>query len=53
MDRGLFFVIGDFFATLGNAASASRAAKANRKTQRDEMAERSTDPTAFDKTGRR
>ena len=52
MDRGLLFVIGDFFAALGTAASASRAVETVRKPYRSDVKERSVDPTDFGKTGR-
>jgi len=52
MDRGLFFVIGDFFSTFGSAASASRAVEAGRKPRRSDLKKLGIDPAAFDKIGR-
>ena len=52
MDRGLFFVIGDFFATFGSAAAASRAVEAGRKPRAADLRKLGIDPTAFDKIGR-
>jgi hypothetical protein len=34
MDRGLFFVIGDFFNTFGSTAVAARAVEPGRKPRR-------------------
>ena len=52
MNRGLFFVIGDFFAALGGAASAARAVEAGRKPRRSDLRKLGIDPTAFDRIGR-
>ncbi|MDG4899841.1 hypothetical protein CK222_02955 [Mesorhizobium sp. WSM3866] len=52
MDRGLFFVIGDFLGTFGSAAAASRAVEANRKPRRSDLKKLGIDPAAFDKLGR-
>lgn len=52
MDRGLFFVIGDFFNTFGSAAAAARAVEAGRKPRRGDLKKLGIDPTAFDKIGR-
>ncbi|WP_198021650.1 hypothetical protein [Mesorhizobium sp. WSM3224] len=52
MDRGLFFVIGDFFNTFGSAAAASRAAKAGRKPPPSDLEKPGIDPSALDKIGR-
>lgn len=52
MDRGLFFVIGDFLTTFGSAAAASRAVEAGRKPRRSDLKRLGIDPTAFDKIGR-
>ena len=52
MDRGLFFVIGDFFSTFGSAASASRAVEAGRKPRRSDLRKLGIDPAAFDRIGR-
>ncbi|MDX8532701.1 hypothetical protein RFM41_13680 [Mesorhizobium sp. VK25A] len=49
MDRGLFFVIGDFFNTFGSAA---RAIEASRKPRRSELKKLGIDPVAFDRIGR-
>lgn len=49
MDRGLFFVIGDFFNTFGSAAAAgARAAEAGRKPRRSDLRKLGIDPAAFD-----
>jgi hypothetical protein len=34
MDRGLLFIIGDFFSTFGGAAAAARAVERGRKPHR-------------------
>jgi hypothetical protein len=52
MDRGLFFVIGDFFSTFGSAASASRAVEAGRKPRPSDLKKLGIDPAAFDRNGR-
>ncbi|RWM94106.1 MAG: hypothetical protein EOR86_18165 [Mesorhizobium sp.] len=52
MDRGLFFVIGDFLGTFGSAAAASRAVEANRKPRRSDLKKLGIDLAAFDKLGR-
>jgi hypothetical protein len=52
MDRGLFFVIGDFFSTFGSAAAASRAVEAGRKPRRSGLKKLGIDPAAFDRIGR-
>lgn len=52
MDRGLFFVIGDFFSTFGSAAAAARAVEAGRKPRHSDLKKLGIDPTAFDKMGR-
>lgn len=52
MDRGLFFVIGDFFNTFGSAPAASRAVEAGRKPRRGDLKKLGIDPAAFDKIGR-
>jgi hypothetical protein len=52
MDRGLFFIIGDFFSTFGSAASASRAVEAGRKPRAADLKKLGIDPAAFDRIGR-
>lgn len=52
MDRGLFFVIGDFLTTFGSAAAASRAVEAGRKPRRSDLKKLGIEPAAFDKLGR-
>jgi hypothetical protein len=52
MDRGLFFVIGDFLTAFGSAAAASRAVEAGRKPRRDDLKKLGIDPGAFDRIGR-
>ncbi|WP_167524356.1 MULTISPECIES: hypothetical protein [unclassified Mesorhizobium] len=52
MDRGLFFVISDFFGTFGRAAAASRAVEAGRKPRHSDLKKLGIDPTAFDRIGR-
>ncbi|WP_434725137.1 hypothetical protein [Mesorhizobium sp. RIZ17] len=52
MDRGLFFVIGDFFNTFGSAAAAARALEAGRKPRRSDLKKPGIDPAAFDRIGR-
>jgi len=52
MDRGLFFVIGDFFNTFGSAAAAPRAVEAGRKPRRGDLKKLGIDPAAFDKIRR-
>ncbi|RWD64441.1 MAG: hypothetical protein EOS36_09990 [Mesorhizobium sp.] len=52
MDRGLFFLIGDFLTTFGSAAAASRAVEAGRKPRRSDLKKLGIDPTAFDRIGR-
>lgn len=52
MDRGLFFVIGDFFNTFGGVPAASRAVEAGRKPGRGDLKKLGIDPAAFDKIGR-
>ncbi|TPI69871.1 hypothetical protein FJ420_17720 [Mesorhizobium sp. B3-1-3] len=51
MDRGLFFVIGDFFNTFGSAATAARAVEAERKPRRSALKKLGIDPAAFDRIG--
>ncbi|TPJ59257.1 hypothetical protein [Mesorhizobium sp. B2-7-1] len=52
MDRGLFFVIGDFFNTFGSAAAGARAVEAGRKPRRSDLKKLGIDPAAFDRSGR-
>ena len=52
MDRGLFFMIGDFFNTFGSAAAAARAVEAGRKPRRSDLKKLGIDPAAFDRIGR-
>ena len=52
MDRGLFFVIGDFFSTFGSAASASRAVEPGRKPRPSDLKTLGIDRAAFDRIGR-
>lgn len=52
MDRGLFFLIGDFFNTFGSAAAAARAVEAGRKPRRSDLKRLGIDPAAFDRIGR-
>ncbi|WP_146770377.1 hypothetical protein [Mesorhizobium hawassense] len=52
MDRGLFFVISDFFNTFGSAAATARAVEAGRKPRRSDLKKLGIDPTAFDRIGR-
>ncbi|WP_141246074.1 hypothetical protein [Mesorhizobium sp. WSM3859] len=52
MERGLFFVIGDFFNTFGSAAAAARAVEAGRKPRHSDLRKLGIDPAAFDRIGR-
>ena len=52
MDRGLFFVIGDFLSTFGSAAAAARAVEAGRKPRAADLKKLGIDPAAFDRIGR-
>lgn len=51
MDRGLFFVIGDFFNTFGSAAAAARAVELGRKPRRRSLEKLGMDPSVFGRMG--